>query len=124
MRFQTGIGTASEPHRTTVLLGIRTAGIGTAKTAGIGTAGTAIEKSRNRPCLLSNTYQGWIKNVRLFWSILKVKYDYELLDGSLEGPVCFRFLDQFDVEQKLIKITPPPHKKSTSITTSTQLLLK
>ena len=56
MRFQTGIGTTSERHRTEVLLGTgtenpaKTAGIrtaGTAKTAGIGTAGirTAVEKA-------------------------------------------------------------------------------
>ena len=76
MQFQTGIGTASELHRTAVLFGTGTAGIaktagirttsephrtavlfgtgtaGIAKTAGVGTAGTAIEKSWNRPCLL------------------------------------------------------------------------
>ena len=55
MQFQTGIGTASELHRTTVLFGTGTAGTaGTTKTAGIGTTGidgTAIEKSWNRPCL-------------------------------------------------------------------------
>ena len=42
MRFQTGIGTASEPHRTAVPLGIGTAGTaGIAKIAGIKTTGTA-----------------------------------------------------------------------------------
>ena len=42
MQFQTGIGTASEPHRTLVLFGTGNAGTaGITKKAGIGTAGTA-----------------------------------------------------------------------------------
>ena len=99
MRFQTGIGTASEPHRTAVLFGFGTAGtagiakkagigttgtagtagiagIGTAvtaKTAGIRTAGTASEKSWNCPCFVASSLGCYIQanaiSIKLFKTI-------------------------------------------------------